>query len=683
MSVLCAGKGMLIRSAGGDEVGTLTIDQIKSANNCTVGSDGTVTVTGNDAYLIFQPVKLSAAAQSVRVDCAAVAKPSYAQLYYSKNANFSEKNSVQAYVAKSVDSFTFFLPADSYRYLRLDVDNDYILNGIHFFSGIADAPVTVSGSRYLFSALIAALAAVVMGLLEKRFFISARISAYFRRNRFHIISTVIVVAVLLGFGLVLELVIGRFLSAPLSDGSTFSVYRYVFICGLLLTFYLVVAGFRSFKEKPENMVLGLTLILGTVILFLTPFGHACWDTDVHYKWALSASYPGMVYTTEADSQIMSGGGWMQFGKAKNDAQISQFNDMGKVITGVMQPQTTIAHLPGGLFIALTRFFGGSFYWQFTMGKLPNLLLYAFIGYFAIKKLKSGKIIAAIILLFPTNLFLAANYSYDYWVTSLSILGMAYFIGEAQRPDQPVTTAGTVIMCGAFALACIPKPVYAPLLLLPFLLKKNNFKIARNRKRYRRVCLLMFVIFFCVLLAIALSSVGGSGDTRGGSGVNPAGQLTFILTHPLVYADILINFLKNYLSPAFSYIYMTELAYVGQGSGFMVILTVLILAILTDKSQPDRYSSRFINKAAVILLYFLGASLVATTLYLMFNNVGENGIRGCQYRYLMPLIYPFCSLIGPGRLNNRINRSFYNFIMLAIPSGVVWYNIYSMLLSAYY
>ena len=122
----------------------------------------------------------------------------------------------------------------------------------------------------------------------------------------------------------------------------------------------------------------------------------------------------------------------------------------------------------------------NFYWRLTLGRVPNLLLYAFAIYLGMKKLKSGKMILAVLAFMPTNLFIATNYSYDYLVNSLSMLGIAYFVSEMQQPDKPISLKDNVVMCGSIALACVPKQIYAPLLLVPFFLRKNNFEKKVNR-----------------------------------------------------------------------------------------------------------------------------------------------------------------------------------------------------------
>ena len=138
----------------------------------------------------------------------------------------------------------------------------------------------------------------------------------------------------------------------------------------------------------------------------------------------------------------------------------------------MESKAKLSHIPSGLFMALTRFFGGDFVDVFASGKLANLLIYAFTCYFAIRKLKSGKMIATVIALLPTNIFLATSYTYDYWVTCFGMLGMAFFIDETHHPERPVTMKNAILMCASFAIASLPKLVYAALLIIPFFLTKK-------------------------------------------------------------------------------------------------------------------------------------------------------------------------------------------------------------------
>ena len=179
-----------------------------------------------------------------------------------------------------------------------------------------------------------------------------------------------------------------------------------------------------------------------------------------------------------------------------------------------ESELSIAHLPAGIFIAVTRWFGGGFVAKYNLGRLAYLLIYSFVCYFAIKKIKSGKMILSIICLFPTNLFLATNYAYDWCVTAFTILGTAYFVSELQEPDKPITIKDTIIMGLAFAVGALPKLVYIILMGMTLFVRKN-WTSKKDKQRYYLVLGIMFAVVFAMFLLRSTSSLSGSGDTRAG------------------------------------------------------------------------------------------------------------------------------------------------------------------------
>ena len=133
-------------------------------------------------------------------------------------------------------------------------------------------------------------------------------------------------------------------------------------------------------------------------------------------------------------------------------------------------------------ISAVRLLHGNFYLIFFLGIVPNLIMYTLLCYYAMKRLSSGKMILAVIALFPTNVFMAASYSYDYWVNGFVFLGIAYFVGMCQEKDKIVSTKDTIIMCSSLALACVPKQIYVGLLLLPFFMPRKKIDNKKTNKK---------------------------------------------------------------------------------------------------------------------------------------------------------------------------------------------------------
>lgn len=115
---------------------------------------------------------------------------------------------------------------------------------------------------------------------------------------------------------------------------------------------------------------------------------------------------------------------------------------------------------------------------YKFGQIPIVLVYSLCCYFAMKRLHSGKMILAVVAMFPTSLFIASNYSYDTWVIGFVMIGMAYFVGNCQE-EGVVSTKDTVIMVIAFAIAIIPKQIYLAFLIIPFLMKRNKIENKKN------------------------------------------------------------------------------------------------------------------------------------------------------------------------------------------------------------
>ena len=439
----------------------------------------------------------------------------------------------------------------------------------------------------------------------------------------------------------------------------------IFICGVLLTVVLLIASRRMIARKVEVVVFWLILIIGGTMIATFPFAHTGWDVDTHYHMALQDSYLGDTLLTQADMDVVTSRyNFLVKGTLAENLQNKQvMNEEYGVVVATEPSSFSLPHLPAGIAMAVTRAFGFSFYGIYLSGEVVNLLIYALLCYFAMRKLKSGKLILATIAMFPTNIFIACNYSYDYWVLGFSLLGMAYFVGECQREEKTVSVWDTIIMSGSFALACVPKQIYAPLLLIPFFMPKKKIS---GKKKYYLICIWITIVLVISLLMRSVEQTTGVGDLRGGSDINPSGQLEFILGNIRYYAQLLSSFLLQYLSVGYAGQYVANfgnICYLGLGTTAFVIL--LAVTVATDYEEADKAFINWRMRCYGILMYVAVAALIATAFYMVYTPVGAEYISGCQGRYLTPLFYPMCALLSAKKLNWRIERKYYNCAILAV------------------
>ena len=442
----------------------------------------------------------------------------------------------------------------------------------------------------------------------------------------------------------------------LKIGNVFHINRFLTIAGIATAFAWIYAARNLLEKKAEVLFFFLSIIIGVTFIVVLPFGHVGWDIDTHYSQAVYASYLKDGGFTHTD---------LMFTNARGQTLVSHLygenlgrifyltGESGDIIERSSVFQLSPAHIPSGIALAVGRAMRLPFFIVFYMAEFANVLMYSLLGFFAIRKLKSGKLILMSVMMIPTNLFMASCFNYDYWVLGFSFLGMAYFIGECQRPDEKITAKSALIMCFAFMLSCLPKQIYAPMMLIPFLLP---FRKQKKKLAYYLICVLPFIVMIGSMILRTRKEMTGVGDTRmAGGDVVPMSQMDYILSNPVGFIYMLGMFLMDYLSlgnlmSAFTnYAHMT--IYGANFYGASIILVLIIAMAIVDKDECDRHIGRLPRIYSVLLYIGMGA-LIATAFYIVCTPVGSDIIIGTQSRYMTPMIYPLVSIATSGKLLAR-------------------------------
>lgn len=675
-AVLCPTNTFKMYSAPNTEPETvLTIADIYDAADCIVSEDGTVEPDGIDSQIIFQVPKTNAqcVALSIENSCGR----DTAELYFADDFDFNSENVAVSPILEENDTVCFNLEDAEFNSVRIDINSKYKLSSISIYKEkpvLTDYKIPLSPLRVVLAIFIGAVAAVTAMLLDKKFCISEYTADKIKGNYK---TSGILTLCYVGSGAIAaltEVLLTRCILGPDTLGSYFNRSRFFFVWAVIAVIAVFVCLRKDAGEKPERIFLRVMLITGIMMIVTAPLSHNSWDIDSHLRWAVGDSYFGTAYYNRAEAEftLVHALSMVREGAAANADAIKQLNGLSEFLAYKSYIGVSLPHLPSGVFIAVSRMFGASFYEQTMCGELANLLIYAYVSYFAMKKLKSGKMILACIAFFPTNLLMATSYSYDTIVTSFIMLGMAYFITEMQQPYKPISTGDTVIMCGSFAFACIPKLIYAPLILFPFLLRKKCFG-KKEYKKYYLTCVVIGFVLGILLLVKTFAQVTSGGDPRGGD-VNPVQQIRFILGEPVHYARILLNFLKTYLSVGNMKNYIVNFAYFGIGSGSAVYIVLMIATAVTDKSELDRFKISALSEVYAVIVYFGLSALIATALYIAFTPIGFETINGCQPRYMVPLLFPLFVLIGNPGILRLSGKWWYNTAVMISLICVLYYNV---------
>lgn len=485
----------------------------------------------------------------------------------------------------------------------------------------------------------------------------------------------------------LEFGISRILYMFLNHELFYDYARFWFFVGLMTAILLCIFVYKKFIQRVEVIFLFLALIIGSSMILCAPFGHICFDLESHFKFVLSLT-PNDGTVTGAEEFFCEDGTktiYRASYNSNNEFREEVNNLDNTVVEKTYNAHFQLSHLPGTIIYSLGKLMGLPFSIRIDLIRFLYLFLYSIICYFAIKKLKSNKLIFLVIALFPSNLFLASNITYDWWVTSFIMLGIAYFISEMQQPSKPIALAESCIMCGSLMLGCLPKQIYFPLLLIPFILKKDIFKDNRSERFKHYSVAVIFILVLLISLFFRLPSDVSSGDMRGGEGVSSPDQIMFILSHPLTYIKILFRYLLDYLSIG-NFLYttsnfseITNYPNLHFAKDFGAFIILLIVCVIFDHDKVDKYTCTWKNRILVSTIVLVTIILICTALYVSFTPVGALTIEGCQARYLTPLLIPIMPLFGNRKIANYFNKKNFIFTITLLISIFTFWDIASTML----
>lgn len=455
--------------------------------------------------------------------------------------------------------------------------------------------------------------------------------------------------------------------------------------GVTTLAYSCVKSLGSASIKPQHIFAAIALSVGFSIISAFPASNLMsWDDEVHYANALNLSYVMNPEVSSSDRMLQTlnliepgfsddatlgrneiaytrGRTWTQQEFSYDQARTWKMGDIASYTSeldsndidrpaegaGGFAPIVTnysaLSYIPAALGLWLGRLLGLSFTFTFALGKLFNLLCYTAIVFTAIHIIPVKKWLLLALSLLPTNLFLASNYSYDWFLTAFTMLAIALIVRIICSEEKARTRDLWLILICLF-LAIAPKAVYFPIVGLIFLVPSKAFQ-SRTQKRVFIAAAVAIVVYACLtfLLPVLFSGGDSYSDSRAGTGASPALQLAFILSEPLAYLKILASYLYHEffalgnIETAFAdYYYMGQLTEVFSTFQGMLLVCGCFIA-LTDSSER---SAKLISSPSILWCAFMAlctAALISSALYVSFTEVGLNTVIGVQPRYFLPLL----------------------------------------------
>jgi len=292
----------------------------------------------------------------------------------------------------------------------------------------------------------------------------------------------------------------------------------------------------------------------------------------------------------------------------------------------------VGYLPPAVGIAVARGIQHSPLLGFYLGRACNLLASVIIVFFAIRLLPFGKPLMVLVGLFPMTISQMASLSPDGLALSGALMFVALVLSRAQK--EAVTTRDVVWLGLAATVLLNAKVGYAVLAMLVFVLAPRQLG---GFKRYATCTGFVLAAAFAVAGALFLTAPAASTASLaklGVTGVDPAGQLSFVTHHPYAFLKVLYATFETYATPLAQQTYGV-LGWLQVGLPYVGMLLVG-LAVVLFLGQTESVGLVAWQRFVIILTGAAFAAEIGLALYMSWSAVASPVVVGLQGRYFIPV-----------------------------------------------
>lgn len=334
----------------------------------------------------------------------------------------------------------------------------------------------------------------------------------------------------------------------------------------------------------------------------------------------------------------------------------------------------ILYLLPALGINLGKLLHLSLYGCYYLGRMVNLCVYIFFGYYSIKLAPKMKWIIFAFMFNPMFIHLAASYSSDCMINSVCIFSVAYFT-KLYYSEENITNRDIVIVISLIFLIAVVKYAFLPLFGIYFLIIPKLLNIERSQWIFL-ICCIVLGISFLGLHVFVLAKNGETIESQVSylieNNVDPGKQIELLLSNPVnILAMIKNTFIENkdfYFS-----------SFVGQlgwlNIGINIISHRLFYFLLFFSACLEKNTFSILNRIWFLLLSMVLGIIIILGLYLYWTPVGYPISLGVQGRYFAPTILLILTAVSNGILSKIKYKNEIVFLLAVLVNIFVFKDVF--------
>ncbi len=412
--------------------------------------------------------------------------------------------------------------------------------------------------------------------------------------------------------------------------------------GILTLLYITSAITIIYSQTNKEIhKIGFIIILlfGLFCVFLNPIMLVPDEAEHYLRSDLASTgdfepqfYNGYGYTIQ--------GSFYQLFNNFNNTFLDNSLTSQKINTEISHYHSCFAHNPiygyliPALGILLAKLLDLGVIWTLWLSRLFNLILYAVICAYAIKKAPTYKIPILIVACLPLAVSEGASISIDCLINALCILSISIFV-KMYKTETKIENKDLILFFIPLLLASIIKITDLAFLFLIFVIPHEKFK---TKKQYHLTILSFVLVIILSVLWLEFYStpkylLSWRNIHYQYNNIDSGTQMNYVLSHPQDTLGLFGNLiLKTYMLPL-KFVQFYQFDWMSSSFILAPLYTVYFVGMMF--LYPDDLKLKKVDRAKVfliILILYFGTYFVQ---YLSWTNVGLSYFRGVNARYFVP------------------------------------------------
>lgn len=457
-------------------------------------------------------------------------------------------------------------------------------------------------------------------------------------------------------------------------------FELVMICVVVILGIIFLGLLFKYGDKELHKIAFVILIVfGLILCMMIPIDSVS-DEGEHLVRAEMTSR-GVLFPEYVNGSYETIGSIYFFLKS-TDSTIFNINGDTKINYNLTHYDSAFEQNPfyGYIFSGLGMFFAKllnlNAIWMLWLGRIFNMIFYASMVSYAIKKTPIFKVPLLFIACLPVCLFQACSLSIDSMLLAIGIYIIAYFFYMCENEF----TRRDIIIFSILTLLCgLCKLPFLGLIFLLFFLPAENLK-EDNKNRFYLYCI-MGLIFVSVIGVLYSKYYAGPALYHSwrntymvNNNVSISGQVNFILNNPIVFTQNFFDKVPNGIEMFTSLfrMYSPRLGDEYVGSKFVSALITLFFGFICIGYPLE---NKIKTKARIGALFTFAVIYVGIyiVMLLSWSPVGNLKYTGIHIRYFLPLLFllPFILAINDSSVKkDNIDRYLFVMIIFFISSMIL-------------